>query len=205
MALAVAPGEAGPPTVIPVILAAGPPGALPFPQALGRFGRQTAVAIAVRNAARIGPPLVVLGAQAALVRLAVPPQAQVVLNRAWRGGQIESLRTGLRRVPRRMALMLYPVDFPLLTVPLLLRLAHAYGQRKPGKLIVAPQFRGRGGHPVIFAPELRAELTAAGSLREVVYRDPARVQYVPVGSRAIRADFDTVAAYRLRRRQFLGR
>ncbi|MGH9472770.1 MAG: nucleotidyltransferase family protein [Terriglobales bacterium] len=188
-----------------MILAAGAPGALPFPQALGRFGRQTAIGIAVRNAARIGPPLVVLGAQAALVRPAVPRRARVVLNRAWRAGQIASLRAGLRRVPPGMALMLYPVDFPLLTERLLLRLVRVYEQRKPGKLIVAPQFRGRGGHPVIFAPELRAELASALSLREVVYRDPARVQYVPERTAAIRADFDTMSAYRLRRRQFRAR
>lgn len=194
------------PAIAPLILAAGDAGELPFPQALGRFGRQTAIAIAVRNASWVGAPLVVLGAGAARVRPAVPANATIVWHRQWRrGGAIESLRAGLRRVPPRLAVLLYPVDYPLLRAPLLVRLARAYQGRRPGKLIVAPRFHGRGGHPVIFAPELRAELQSANSLRDVVYRDRRRVRYVEVRTAAIHADFDTCAAYRLRRRQFRSR
>jgi CTP:molybdopterin cytidylyltransferase MocA len=101
--------------------------------------------------------------------------------------------------------MLYPVDYPLLTPATIARLVHGFAEREAGQSIVAPVSRRRSGHPVLFASELRRELAAAETAREVVYRDAARVKFVSVRTEAIWQDLDSPAAYRARQRSFARR
>lgn len=193
--------------VVPIILAAGPAPRLGFPHALAEFGGRTAVTIAVENCirARLRRPIVVLGWKAQLARRTVPHVVRVVLNRRWREGMLASIRTGLRHVPRDAAVMLYPVDLPLLTPGILRRLLRAFVRRRGGQMIVSPEHRSRAGHPVILAAELRDELRRARTAREVVECDPRRVKLVRVSSRAIYADFDTPAELRQLQRAFVRR
>jgi molybdenum cofactor cytidylyltransferase len=180
--------------IVPVILAAGASKRLGFPKALARFGEKTALQIAVENCRSLARPIVVLGAEARRIRPHVPKRCRIVVNRSWRRGQLSSLLAGMKRVPLNASVMLYPVDYPLLTRATIDRLARAVG-RKP---IVVPSFRRRGGHPVIFAPSIRRELEQAETAREVVYRDLKRIRFVIVRSAAIWLDIDTPAAYRRR-------
>jgi CTP:molybdopterin cytidylyltransferase MocA len=193
--------------VIPIILAAGAAPRLGLPHALAEFPAGTALAIAVENCARagMGKPIVVVGCAADQVRDSVPHGLRVVVNRRWREGMLSSIRTGLRRVPRDAAVMLYPVDLPLLTAGILQRLARAFTGRRAGELIVSPVHRGRAGHPVILAAELRSELARARTAREVVERDAGRVKLVRVNSAAIYRDFDTPAELRRLQKAFKAR
>lgn len=191
--------------IVPIILAAGPGIALPRRSAatellkpLARFGEKTALEIAVENCAGLPRPLVVLGHQAARVRRALPRRATVVVNRRWRTGQLSSLVAGLRRVPRRTAFMLYPVDYPLLRRADIQRLVRAFRARRAGQEIVAPVFRGRSGHPVVFSPAMRAELKQARTAKEVVLRDRRRLKLAALGTPAIWLEFRTPAACRRR-------
>lgn len=188
--------------VVPLILAAGGPKALPFPKPLARFDAKSTLEIAFENCAGLERPIVVLGYQAACVREAVPRGAAVVVNRAWRSGQLGSLRAGLRRLPPSAAFLLYPVDLPLLTAAVIRRLVREFRRQANRYRIVVPSFRGRPGHPVIFSPELRAELATARTAKEVVKRDRGRVLVVSVGTPAIWQDFDTVATYLRRLRDY---
>ena len=188
--------------LVPIILAAGPPSSSArratkdFLKPLARFGKKTALEIAVENCAGLARPVVVLGYQAARVRPAVPRGARVVVNRRWRAGQLASLLAGLRRVPSGSAFMLYPVDYPLLTRATIRRLVKAFRLRRARQEIVAPVFQGRSGHPVLFAAGVRAELKQARTAKEVVYRDRRRLRLAPVGTSAIWLDYRTPSAYR---------
>lgn len=192
--------------LVPLILAAGPAEKAGLPHARAEFCGRTAAAIAVENCARAGlpRPVVVLGWRAAQARRAVPRAVRVVMNRQWREGMLSSIRAGLRLVPPDAAFMLYPVDLPLLTPQILRRLVRAFVRRRAGQAIVSPVHRGRAGHPVILAAELRGELARARTAREVVERDASRVNLVRVNSRAIYADFDTPAELRRVQRLFAG-
>ncbi len=163
------------------------------------------MAIAVENCRRAGLalPVVLLGYQAARVRRALPPGARAVVNRRWRDGMLGSIRAGARRAPQGAALLLYPVDLPLLTPAILRRLARAFARRRACEWIVSPVHRGRSGHPVILAAGLRGELARARTAREVVERDARRVKLVRVASAAIYTDFDTPAELRQVQRAFL--
>lgn len=198
--------------IVPIILAAGPArskagrsAGKDFLKPLARFGEKTAVQIAVENCAGLARPVVVLGHQAARVRRAVPRGATVVVNRRWRTGQLGSLLAGLRRVPPGSAFMLYPVDYALLTRADIQRLLRAFRARRAGQEIVAPLFRGRSGHPVLFSSGVRAELRRARTAKEVVFRDRSRLRLAPAGTSAIWLDFRTPTAYRRRLRTFLSR
>lgn len=188
--------------IVPIILAAGPARTLPWPKALAPFGRKTALQIALENCAGLGTPVVVLGHRAAEIRPTVPPRARVVVNRAWRRGQLGSLLAGLRRLRPGVAFMLYPVDYPLLQPATLRRLAAGFNARSRHQTIVAPIFRGRQGHPVIFSAALRVELRRARTAKEMVARDRRRVKLVPVGTPAIWRDFSSPVSYRRRRRDY---
>jgi len=190
--------------IVPIILAAGPRGSLPFPKALAPFGSDTAIERAVRcceEAHGFGPAVVVLGSEADAILAEWKPGngATVVRNRGWQRGQISSLRAGLRRVSRNAAFLLYPVDYPLLFPGLLARLWWAYSHRSPGESIVVPAMKGRDGHPILVAPELRHEFVRAKKARDVVHRidRPDRILRVRVRDAAIFRDFDSPATYRL--------
>jgi FO synthase len=188
-------------TIVPIILAAGPSD-LGVPKALARFGRRTALEIAVENCAALEAPVVVLGSDAERVRAFVPPGTRVVVNANWRAGQMSSLQTALAEIAPGADFMLYPVDYPLLTRTVIEKLAAAFRARSSGQAIALPQCKNRSGHPVIFASELRAEFEQAQTARDIVYRDAARVRLVPVATQAIWRDLDSPAAYRARVREY---
>lgn len=182
--------------IYPILLAAGATSHLGFPKPLAPFGDKTALQIAIENCSGLARPIVVLGHQASKIRAAVPPGVRVVVNRRWRSGQLASLLAGLRWVPPEAPFMLYPVDYPLLTVSVIRRLVSAFRKSSKRYPIVVPTFRHRQGHPVIFGPEMRSELASAQTASEVVGRRKPRVKEVAVGTPAIWQDFDTSRSYR---------
>jgi molybdenum cofactor cytidylyltransferase len=185
-----------------IILAAGASRRLGFPKALARFGRRSALQIAVENVRGAGlpPPIVVLGYSAAFLRPYVTDLgARPVENRRWEEGQLSSFRAGLRRAPKgTTGIMLYPVDYPLIRPRHVVRLVQAFEQI-PTLDIFCPTYRGHGGHPVLFRARLRREfmrLKPKQTARDVFYKEPARNGFVPIESNAHRSDFDTPAQYR---------
>jgi CTP:molybdopterin cytidylyltransferase MocA len=188
--------------IVPVLLAAGPSPRLPFPKALAPFGNRTALDIAVDNCAGYGRSIVVLGCKARQIRRAVPAGMRVVINRGWRAGQHGSLLAALRLIPRGAAILIYPVDHPLLTQSLVNRIVRAFRRRRRGQSIVLPVSDENLGHPTIFAPELREEIFTAKTAREVVYADARRVKRVRFNSGAVWLDFNDPASYRYCLREY---
>ncbi|MHB8411968.1 MAG: nucleotidyltransferase family protein [Candidatus Acidiferrales bacterium] len=188
--------------IFPILLAAGKSPRLPFPKALAEFSGSTAVEIAVRNCHGLERPIVVLGYRAGRLRRGIPRPARSTVNRKWRTGQLSSLLAGLRKVPKDGAFLIYPVDLVFLTPGTIRRLVAAFRRRTARQAIVMPVYRGRDGHPVILAPDLRRELRSAKTARDVVNRDPGRIKRVRVKTFAIWKDFDTLATYARLRREF---
>ena len=188
-------------SIQPVILAAGPL-TLGFPTALAPFGARTALEIALANCAGLPLPIVIAGTQSRSLRILLPAGATLLLNRSWRRGQISSIRLALRNLPAAAALMLYPVDLPLLTPALVQAIVRGFLERPAGKEIVMPSHGARNGHPVVLSARVVPELRLAPTAREVVYGDPERLLLLPVDSAAIYRDIDTPAAYRACLRDF---
>lgn len=191
--------------ICPILLAAGPSPKFPIPKPLALFGGRTALEICIDNCQSLEPPVVVLGAKAALVRKAIPHSTRATVNSRWHSGQLSSLLAGLRMVPRCSAFLIYPVDLVLLTPDVIHRLTDAFLNRRPHQAIIIPVHNGRDGHPVIMAAELRRELQHATIARDVVNRIPDRIKHVSVDTDAIWADFDTQRSYARLQRKFLAR
>jgi molybdenum cofactor cytidylyltransferase len=181
--------------IVPIILAAGSSKNLGKPKALARFGDKTAVVIAVENCLNLGHPIVVLGCDAERVRPAIPSMAQVVLNERWREGQLSSLLRAMDRVPPTAAVLIYPVDHPLLQESTVKQLVREFGKRSEREEIIMPRHRGRYGHPIILSAALRDELSRAMIAREVVYRCKERIRVFEAKTSAIYEDFDTPETY----------
>jgi len=191
--------------IVPVLLAAGSSERLGFPRPLAVFGRKTALAIAVENCAGLAHPIVVLGCDAEQIGPAVPRGARLVVNRRWRSGQLSSLLCALRHVPAGAAILLYPVDQPLLRRQTIQRLVRAFRARNAREAIVLPRHRSATGHPLLIAASVLPEFSRAKTAREVIYREPRRVRHVDVRTTAIFADFATPESYRACLRKFLAR
>ena len=181
--------------VVPIILAAGSSHTLPFPKALARFGKKTALEIAVENCAFAGKVIVVLGADAQRILPAVPEAAKVVINRSWRKGQLSSLQAALKHIEPDASFLLYPVDHVLLTRKPVTQLVRAFRDRSALQEIVMPRYKGTDGHPVIVSATVRPEFSHAATARGVIYKASSRILALNVNINSILEDFDTLESY----------
>jgi molybdenum cofactor cytidylyltransferase len=191
--------------IVPILLAAGSSKRLGFPKPFARFGKKTALAIAIENCAGLGRPIVVLGCDAEKIRPRLPRGVQVVINRRWRSGQLSSLLSALKHVPEGSAFLIYPVDLPLLRRRTIERLVRAFRARPAGKHIVVPSHGKKQGHPVLIAPNLRGAFRHAKTAREVIHRLPGRIVEVAVRTSSVITDFDSPETYRTCLRKYAAR
>jgi len=183
-----------------IVLAAGASSRMGAPKALLAWSGESFLALACRRlreggVARtivvVGPPHGELVGAAATAL----PEVTVVANPRPEEGQLSSLVCALGVVGANAALVAL-VDHPAVrasTVRAVLA-AHAQGAGP----IVQPRSGGRGGHPVLVARSLFAEILAApveGGLRAIVKRDPARVAIVEVDDPGIYTDIDDLGTY----------
>jgi molybdenum cofactor cytidylyltransferase len=110
---------------------------------------------------RIGWRRVVLGADAAAIAESVElPADEVVINENWEAGQLSSIQAGVRSLPAGTdGMLLCLIDHPLISRDLVSALVERFYES--GKAIVLPVYKGRRGHPVIFAARLYEELLSA--------------------------------------------
>jgi len=165
-----------------ILLAAGESTRMGQPKALLPWGDQTLIEyqIAELRAAGVDDVVVVLGHDADEVRQHVPPEARVVVNKAYREGRASSLRAGAAALPDDAGpIVVLNVDQPR-PRRIIEQLLAAH--RNAGALVTVPVGDGRRGHPVVLAgallPELRSASEAAQGLRGVVAAHEAGVREV---------------------------
>lgn len=107
------------------------------------------------------------------------------------GGEMaDSLRAAHAVLPGgTTAVLVFPVDHALVAADTALALLAAL--QRPAAGIALPLCRERPGHPVAMTRAVFAEIAAPGAvLRDLVRRDPARVQVVPSANPWVHADLD---------------
>lgn len=126
---------------------------------------------------RVGIKRVIVGAHAEEIGAKLHPSgAEIVVNRDWQQGQLSSIQAAVRSLPANetSGLLLCPVDHPLVSAELIAQLIEAFDSK--GKLVVLPTYRGKRGHPLIFASALYPEILAASpeiGARQVVWAHAA--------------------------------
>jgi molybdenum cofactor cytidylyltransferase len=148
---------------------------------------------------RVGHVRVVLGAHAEQIQAQTKlPESEVVMNPDWRGGQLSSIHGALRSLPQDTeGLLICLVDHPLISSALVDELIRRFDAG--GGRIVVPTFRGRRGHPVIFASSLYPELFAAPKdvgARAVVRAHPHEILEVPTEEEGVVLNLNDPEAFR---------
>jgi molybdenum cofactor cytidylyltransferase len=115
-------------------------------------------AIEIATQSQVNETLVVLGAHFESIRPVVAKSsARVVLNRFWEGGQATSIRAGLNALaPEIDAAIFVNADQPLLTPQVIDAIVQRY--RETDAAIIAAEYAGRRGSPVLFDRQHFAEL-----------------------------------------------
>jgi molybdenum cofactor cytidylyltransferase len=141
--------------------------------------------------------VVVLGHAAGEVRPAVPSEARVVVNEAYKQGRATSLRRGAEAFDQPPdAVLILSVDQPR---PAWLSRLLIDRWRRTHAGLVSPRFPRRYGHPVLLdgalLPELRSVEEATLGLRAVIERHAAQAETVLVANSAVDVDLNTPADY----------
>lgn len=167
-----------------------------FKPALAVRGRTLVVHAAGSLLAHCRRVVVVTGHEAAQVNALVAGLAQVdtAPNPDPDGDMFSSARVGLAAVAADAAgVFVLPVDCPFVEPAVLDAMVAAFAAAGGGRAVV-PTHGGRGGHPVLLPPAVRAlaaAATAGATLRDLVAAcDPIRL---PVDSAAVLTDLDTPA------------
>jgi CTP:molybdopterin cytidylyltransferase MocA len=176
-----------------VILAAGEGRRMGRPKALLPLEGRTFVEVLIGRLGDAGaaPIVLVLGSAADEVRRAVSGSgARIVQNPDPARGQLSSIHCGLDALASDDldGIFVAPVDTPRVRVETLRRMLGAF----PGRPLVVPTFRGRRGHPALFAstlfPALRQAPPEIGA-RAVVRGEPGRLE-LELDDPAVLEDFD---------------
>jgi molybdenum cofactor cytidylyltransferase len=144
-----------------------------------------------------GEVVVVLGHEAELIRPAVPVEARVVVNEAYKEGRATSLRAGAEATPDGAeAVLILSVDQPR-PAWLAQELIEAWRADRP--LIMSPRFERRYGHPILLdgslLPELRQVRDETLGLRAVIDRHVERARSLTISNQSVDVDLNTPADY----------
>lgn len=142
--------------------------------------------------------IVVVGDRAqAMTNLIAGRPVKVAVNLAYHQGMSTSIASGLGLIsPKSQAVMLVLADQPFVDSLTVNHLIAAWDSHNQG--IAVPVYRGRRGHPVIFAIKYKAALLRLKGdvgAKEIIRQHPDDILEVAVDCAGINLDIDTISTY----------
>lgn len=190
------------PPIAAVVAAAGMSRRMGSPKQLLPWGRRTVIATVVENLTTAGaaPVVVVVGHRQEEVKAALADTtAQILVNADYAIAEmLHSYQLGIQALsagPVAGALIALG-DQPHLPIVILAQIIAA-AQTMPDRLVI-PSYAMRRGHPFFVPRTLWPELLALGpeeTLRTLVQRHSAAVEYLALDTDAILRDMDTPAEF----------
>jgi len=186
-----------------ILLAAGESKRMGEPKQLMPFSRGTMVEQTVDNLlnSTVDEVIVVVGHRAEeVIKTIVTKPVKLAVNPDYQQGMSTSIIAGLRLVDSRaQAVMLALGDQPLIDSQTINRLIDEFYNHNKG--IAIPTYRGRRGHPVIFAIKYREKLLELkGDIggRQIIKDHPDDILEITVDSEGVITDIDTRNDYQSR-------
>jgi len=186
-----------------ILLAAGESKRMGEPKQLMPFSRGTMVEQTVDNLlnSTVDEVIVVVGHRAEeVIKTIVTKPVKLAVNPDYQQGMSTSIIAGLRLVDSRaQAVMLALGDQPLVDSQTINRLIDEFYNHNKG--IAIPTYRGRRGHPVIFAIKYREKLLELkGDIggRQIIKDHPDDILEITVDSEGVITDIDTRNDYQSR-------
>lgn len=193
-----------------IILAAGESKRMGKPKQLLPIGESTILEKTIANflASQVFEVIVVVGYQAEEMTVRLSGKSvKTVLNTAYRQGMSSSISAGIKSIDSKaQGILLALADQPFIDSMIINRIIGGFNAGCKG--IAVPCYRGKRGHPVIFARKYEDELAALrGDVggRKIITRHPDDVIEVDVDSAAIIADIDTLDDYKSQRAKFINK
>ena len=179
-----------------ILLAAGKSQRMGKLKQLMPFGESTILEQTIDNLlnSAADETIVVLGHKAEEITKTIATKPiKIIVNPNYGEGMSTSIIAGLNLVSgQAQAVMLALGDQPLVDSQTINRLIAEFSRHDKG--IAVPTYRGKRGHPVIFAIKYKAELLKLkGDIgaREIIRHHPDDVLEVAVASESVIADIDT--------------
>jgi molybdenum cofactor cytidylyltransferase len=196
-----APASSDRQSVAGIILAAGESSRMGFDKALLPLGQSNFVEhIAGVLDGDVAPLLAVLGHHADEIerQAKLPSSARVLRNPEHRSGQLSSLHVALRHLQAQpvSGALVCLVDHPAISRQVVRALLARF--RDTDAKILIPAFRGRRGHPVLFASSLFEELLNTPldvGARAVVRAHAGEIEQVEVNDEGVLWDVDRPEDY----------
>ncbi len=193
-------------SIYAIILAAGESSRMGSPKALLQIQGKTFLEHLIQTIhdAGIEQKIVILGHEAETIVQSIDSEkiqkdfnVIFLINEDYRKGQLSSIQAAVRGVPKSCdAIMICPIDRPLISLELIKKLIEAYSKSKPP--IVVPIFDAMRGHPIIFSSSLFSELLRAPrdvGARAVVWAHHNEVVEVQTEEEGILLNIDTPELY----------
>ena len=188
------------PVVGAVILAAGESKRMGEPKMLLPYGDSSMIETLIRTveASRTDHIVVVLGANSEQIRQKISNfKVLISENQDFASGMLSSVQSGLRALPADTdAVMVLLGDQPMIGRDIMDTMIDSFRKSKKGILVAC--HGEKRGHPILFDIQYKEEveqLTAAGSLRDLLQNHPADIREVQIGTADILRDIDTIEDY----------
>jgi molybdenum cofactor cytidylyltransferase len=185
--------------VTAVVLAAGQSQRMGRSKQLLSWGETTILGRTLRNLneSAVFDVLAITGAEAESVAAVAEAEGVAsIYNENYASGEmLSSLKTAVAQLPEnRSAVLVMLADQPMVTAPIIDQLLNAYA--RGSGTIIAPEYEGRRGNPVLIDrthfPELLA-LPTGSAPRDLLRRHP--VTRIPVSTAAVLRDIDSIDDY----------
>jgi molybdenum cofactor cytidylyltransferase len=194
--------------VAAILLAAGRSQRMGAFKPLLPFGATTVVRNCIKNLRQAGVEdiVVVLGHRAEDLKQAVGDlRLHFAINPDSTSEMGASIACGLKKLlPETKAALIALTDQPAVPPDVIEAIMFEW---KSGETLVVPEFRGRGGHPVLVDLRFREELLnldSSGGLRSFLAAHQEQVRRLPVNSPFIARDMDTWDDYRALHQEVFG-
>lgn len=191
-----------------IVLTAGESSRMGSPKALLSFEGKPFIEriVTVLKASKVGKIVVVLGFHAEEIKPRIRQlPVSIVVNRDYAKGQLSSMIAAIQSLEAEQAgekvdgALIHLVDHPFLNRSLIDEMIDVFYESK--KLIVVPRYKGRRGHPVLFAQRLFPELLSAPldqGAKVVVHSHRDETLEIDTEDEGVVIDIDTPEEYRKR-------